>query len=202
MFHGRDAPETALRTARRRGSAVVAIAAALAVLGTGTAHAQSGGTPPPGGTTPPPTTTPTTGYRFVFPIPASYAHTYGDGIGAGRTGHAHQGQDIMAACGAPLVAVTYGRAIFRGFQGAAGNYLVIRSKKARQDYLYAHMSARALVGKKRKVKPGTLIGYVGNTGNASTCHLHFEIWRAPGWYRRGGKPINPLPQLQQWDAYS
>ncbi len=33
------------------------------------------------------------------------------------------------------------------------------------------------------------------TGRASTCHLHFELWTAPGWYE-GGKPIDPLPLLK------
>jgi murein DD-endopeptidase MepM/ murein hydrolase activator NlpD len=40
-----------------------------------------------------------------------------------------------------------------------------------------------------------------NTGDATACHLHFEIWTAPGWYE-GGSPIDPLPYLEKWDAYS
>jgi murein DD-endopeptidase MepM/ murein hydrolase activator NlpD len=191
-------------SATRRGLATLAIAVAAIASGGATAIAQTGGAAPPGGTTTttPTTTTPTPTAPFVFPLSPAYPHTYGDGIGVARSGHRHQGQDIMAACGVPLVSVTYGRVIVRRTHSAAGNYLVIRSKKARQDYVYAHMSTRALVGKKIKLKPGTPVGYVGASGNASTCHLHFEIWRAPGWYRRGGKPINPLPQLQAWDAYS
>ena len=35
------------------------------------------------------------------------------------------------------------------------------------------------------------------TGNASTCHLHFEIWTAPGWYE-GGSPRDPKPDLERW----
>jgi murein DD-endopeptidase MepM/ murein hydrolase activator NlpD len=42
---------------------------------------------------------------------------------------------------------------------------------------------------------------VGDTGNASGCHLHFELWSAPGWYA-GGEPFDPLPRLQRWDAQS
>jgi murein DD-endopeptidase MepM/ murein hydrolase activator NlpD len=48
---------------------------------------------------------------------------------------------------------------------------------------------------------GEIIGNVGDTGDATACHLHFEMWSAPGWYN-GGHPFDPLPSLQQWDAYS
>ena len=48
---------------------------------------------------------------------------------------------------------------------------------------------------------GQQIGVVGQTGDASACHLHFEIWGAPGWYE-GGSPFDPLADLEKWDAYS
>jgi len=41
----------------------------------------------------------------------------------------------------------------------------------------------------------------GETGDASACHLHFEMWAAPGWYE-GGSPIDPLSYLEKWDRYS
>ena len=49
-----------------------------------------------------------------------------------------------------------------------------------------------------RVDAGELIGRVGDTGDASTCHLHFEIWSQPGWYE-GGEPIDPAPYLHEWD---
>jgi murein DD-endopeptidase MepM/ murein hydrolase activator NlpD len=182
---------------------IPALALAIAALGAPSAFAQTGGSGPPGGTEPPPTTTPTdpaapTGFAQVFPLPG--AHTYGQGLGAARQGHTHQGQDIMAACGEPLVAVSRAKVVFSGYQGAAGNYVVIRYKKLHQDYAYMHMATPAMVAKKSIVMPGQQIGVVGDTGDASTCHLHFELWQGK-WYR-GGHVVNPTPTLQYWDSYS
>jgi murein DD-endopeptidase MepM/ murein hydrolase activator NlpD len=178
---------------------IAALTLAIAVLGSQSAFAQSGGTGPPGTTTTDPSTTTTpSGYPQVFPIPSP--HTYGDGFGAARSGHTHQGQDIMAPCGTPLVAVTRAKVKFVSFQRLAGNYVVIRNKKAHQDYMYAHLIAPASVAKGQVVQPGQQIGNVGQTGDATACHLHFELWVGK-WYR-GGHPVDPLPFLQNWDSYS
>src|SRR2546430_13388292 len=100
---------------------------AIALLGSQVAFAQSGGTGPPGGTTTDPTTTTTPTGSMIFPVGGP--HTFGDGFGAARSGHTHQGQDIMAACGTPLVAVSRAKVKWVSFQRLAGNYVVIRNKK-------------------------------------------------------------------------
>jgi murein DD-endopeptidase MepM/ murein hydrolase activator NlpD len=50
------------------------------------------------------------------------------------------------------------------------------------------------------VLTGQALGQVGATGDASGPHLHFEIWDGP-WFA-GGQPIDPLPFLVRWDAWS
>jgi len=136
----------------------------------------------------------------VFPVRG--AHTFGGAqsrFGAGRSGHTHQGQDVMAACGIPLVSATAGTVHYTGYQSSAGNYMVIRGTAPVQDYVYMHMQAPPALPKGTVVGAGQPVGAVGETGNAQGCHLHFEIWSAPGWYD-GGKPLDPLPQLRAWEA--
>ena len=64
-----------------------------------------------------------------------------------------------------------------------------------------HLRDAALVEKGARVHTGQLIGYVGDTGRADGCHLHFELWAGPGWYT-GGEPFDPMPLLKAWDKFS
>ncbi|HEX3324819.1 MAG TPA: peptidoglycan DD-metalloendopeptidase family protein [Solirubrobacterales bacterium] len=141
-------------------------------------------------------------YGYAFPVLG--AHDYGDAaarFGAPRSGHTHEGQDVMAACGTPLVAARGGRVQYSGYEGAAGNYLVIDGKGTGYDFAYMHLLEPSPLQAGMTVRTGEPIGVVGETGDATACHLHFEIWTAPGWYE-GGSPIDPLPFLKQWDSYS
>jgi hypothetical protein len=133
----------------------------------------------------------------VFPIAGP--HTYGDPFGVQRPGHVHEGQDVMADCGTPLVAVHSAKVKFAGRQSLAGNYIVISSDDGTADYAYMHLRDKPLVAKGDKVATGQTIGYVGRTGDATACHLHFELWPAPGWYT-GGQAVDPGPTLKAWDA--
>jgi hypothetical protein len=137
--------------------------------------------------------------RHVFPVRGP--HYYGEGAARFGGGRGHQGQDVFATCGTPLVAARGGRVQFRGYHTAAGNYLVIDGARTGVDYGYMHLRAPALVKEGDRVRTGQLIGYVGDTGDASACHLHMELWTAPGWYS-GGSPYDPLPSLRNWDRSS
>lgn len=135
----------------------------------------------------------------VFPVRG--AHTYGDGFGAPRPGHAHQGVDVLGACGVPLVAARGGVVKYAATDRAAGNYVVIDAAGTDADMVYMHMRDPSLLGKGDSVRTGQQIGFVGRSGDASACHLHFEEWPAPGWYT-GGQPSDPLADLKAWDALS
>lgn len=138
-------------------------------------------------------------YWSRFPVLGP--HTYGDSIGAPRSGHTHQGQDIFADCGAPIVAAIGGRVQYTGYQaGGAGHYAVIDGRD-QFDYVYMHLAPGVKVGTGQTVRTGDPIGANGQTGNASGCHLHFEIWDEPGWYE-GGDFINPTAKMRYWDTYS
>jgi murein DD-endopeptidase MepM/ murein hydrolase activator NlpD len=138
----------------------------------------------------------------IFPVRGH--HTYGTGIaafGAGRDGHRHEGQDVFARCGTPLVAARGGVVKLNRTERSAGNYLVIDGEGTDIDYAYMHLQAPSPLAKGARVFTGQPIGNVGDTGDARGCHLHFEVWTGPGWYT-GGAPVDPLPFLKAWDAYS
>ncbi len=141
-------------------------------------------------------------FGYAFPVLGS--HDFGGAggrFGAPRSGHTHQGQDVMAACGTPLVAARGGAVQYSGYEGNAGNYVVIDGKGSSLDFMYAHLAQPSPLQTGDQVRTGQPIGVVGDTGDATACHLHFEIWTAPGWYQ-GGSPIDPLPYLEKWDRYS
>lgn len=180
------------RNACRRLALTLATVMAGALTTTAVASPGSGGISPEG--EPATESAQAASQEGTFPIRGP--HTYGDGLGAGR---GHQGQDLMAKCGKPVVAATSGRVRVRDYQGSgAGNYVVIKGKDRRYDYVYMHMLEAANVREGQRVSAGEIIGRVGSTGRSSACHLHFEMWTAPGWYRGGGV-VNPTPFLKAWD---
>jgi murein DD-endopeptidase MepM/ murein hydrolase activator NlpD len=179
---------------------------ALASAGaSSTTSVTGGGGASPEAAAPPPGSTSVKTFTFVGAVfPVRGPHDYGEGaarFGAGRAGHIHEGQDVMADCGTPLVAARGGIVIQRAFHALAGNYVVIHDPITGFSNVYAHLREPATVRRGQRVETGQPIGVVGETGDATACHLHFEIWTSPGWYR-GGAPIDPLPTLQRWDRFS
>jgi murein DD-endopeptidase MepM/ murein hydrolase activator NlpD len=134
-------------------------------------------------------------YDHIFPVRGKVE--YGDGFGADR---GHMGQDLLAECGKKVVAARGGRVVFTGSDGAAGNYIVIDGKKTETDYVYMHLQEEPKFSERDRVKTGEKIGHVGDTGNATTCHLHFELW--DGSWQDGGEAVDPSRSLKKWDKWS
>jgi murein DD-endopeptidase MepM/ murein hydrolase activator NlpD len=132
----------------------------------------------------------------VFPVGGAWSFGGpGDRFGAPRAGHSHQGQDILAAEGTPVVAPLAGTITWRAYQAAgAGYYLVLHGVDGR-DYVMMHFQDGSMVvAKGDTVAAGQRVASVGHTGDAEGPHVHFEIW-PDGWYADGSQPIDPLPFL-------
>ena len=128
-------------------------------------------------------------------FPVAGKHDFGtseNGFGGGR---GHQGQDLLAACGTPVVAAKPGEVTVTRWHAAAGNFAVVEAQDG-TNHVYMHLRGPARVAVGDRVEAGHRIGVVGQTGRASTCHLHFELWTAPGWYE-GGEPVDPEPLLRR-----
>lgn len=117
-------------------------------------------------------------------------------FGAKRKGHRHQGYDLAAASGTPVVAPYRGVVTAVQYQRrGAGHYVVIQGED--YDYVFMHLRAGSIaVSEGDRVRTGARVGEVGSSGGSSGPHLHFEIW-VGGWFA-GGHPIDPLPLLQAW----
>jgi murein DD-endopeptidase MepM/ murein hydrolase activator NlpD len=135
---------------------------------------------------------------WTFPIRGSHSYGGADNrYGAPRSGHTHAGQDVFANCGTPEVAARGGKVIDSGYGGSAGYYIAVHTADTQYDYFYAHLRSSSTVKAGQTVSTGQLVGYVGETGDAVGCHLHFELWDGAWW--NGGHTIDPLPFLKAWD---
>jgi hypothetical protein len=147
---------------------------------------------------PPPTPLPDPS-GHVFPV--NGPHTYGDRFGAPRKGYTHQGQDVLAAEGTPVVAPVAGAISFTAYQAHAAGYYVVEKGSDGYDYFFAHCQKDStVVAPAQIVQAGVQLCNVGMTGDATGPHLHFEVWEG-GWRVDGNShPIDPLPLLKSWDV--
>jgi murein DD-endopeptidase MepM/ murein hydrolase activator NlpD len=116
-------------------------------------------------------------------------------FGAARSGHTHEGQDILAPAGTPLVAATDSVIAEAGSDGSQGNYVYLYDRRRDRTYVYMHMIAPAIVGAGDDVRAGERVGSVGCTGSCWGDHLHFEVRDGRGI---GGEAHDPLPMLKRW----
>jgi murein DD-endopeptidase MepM/ murein hydrolase activator NlpD len=108
-------------------------------------------------------------------FPVRGKHQYWDGFGAGR---GHTGQDIGAKCGTRIEVAQTGRVGVKASDGSGyGNYAVIKVKGDNTANLYGHMKDKAKAREGEHVQAGDFLGKVGQSGNATGCHLHFEYWK-------------------------
>jgi murein DD-endopeptidase MepM/ murein hydrolase activator NlpD len=137
-------------------------------------------------------------HGFAFPVSPVSAVNYSDSFGAPRMPgtiyeHWHEGTDILAPMGTPLVACERGVVLSVGRGGVLGGNSVWLRGESGTAYYYAHLSTfEDGIQPGLVVDAGTIVGYVGDTGNArgGPPHLHFEVH--PG----GGPAINPYPILK------
>jgi len=138
---------------------------------------------------------------FVFPV--GNPHSFGDSFGAPRMvgtsfEHAHQGTDILAPSGTPLLACERGIVTKMGSDVLGGTKLWVKGESGTY-YYYAHLSAFAEgLTDGKLVEAGDVVGLVGDSGNArgGPPHLHFEI------HPDGGIAVNPYPLLKVVDDLS
>jgi murein DD-endopeptidase MepM/ murein hydrolase activator NlpD len=135
--------------------------------------------------------------RFIFPVAGRT--TIGGPFGSFRadTG-AHQGNDLFADFGTPVVAVADGTLKKVGSLPISGNRLWVYADGGDQ-FFYAHLASFAPAAvDDRHVEKGTVLGYIGNTGDAEPTppHLHFEI------HPNGGKAVDPNSFLVAWQKRS
>ncbi len=147
-----------------------------------------------------PTPAQTAAAGAVFPVAGP--HSFGgpeNRFGAPRGGHVHQGQDVLAAEGIPLLAPIAGTVSSTSYQAAGAGYYIVEHTAVGLDFMFAHCQAGSfLVNAEQAVSAGQQICRIGQTGDATAPHVHFEVW-VGGWQSATGHPIDPLPYLEAWD---
>ncbi|KKN11946.1 hypothetical protein LCGC14_1021410 [marine sediment metagenome] len=135
---------------------------------------------------------------YSFPVLGKDNQAIQSFWGADREGgrRTHQGVDIFADRGTPVIAVTQGRVSSTGNRGLGGKQVWLKSGLLGNSLYYAHLDS-VLVQTGKRVQIGDTLGLVGNTGNARTTapHLHFGI------YERFRGAIDPLPFIRINDRF-
>jgi murein DD-endopeptidase MepM/ murein hydrolase activator NlpD len=120
--------------------------------------------------------------------PRQLADTWG---GARSGGRRHEGIDIFARRGTPVLSATEGIVLRVGTNSLGGQVVWVLGPGGQRHY-YAHLDSYGDVHAGMRIDAGAIVGYVGNTGNAATTppHLHYGIYTAGG-------AVNPYPFLRR-----
>jgi hypothetical protein len=143
---------------------------------------------------------------YCFPVSKRYQYSLKATFGAARSWggrRIHEGVDIFAGYGTPVLACVHGYVELMGWNRYGGWRIGIRDAN-NYYYYYAHLSSFAKGLKPGDlVEPGQVIGYVGSSGYGPPGtsgkfppHLHFGIYKDTG---RHEWAYNPAPQLRQWE---
>lgn len=177
----------ALAAGLAMAAAPQALSAAAAAPAAQTSEAPSAPIAPPVVARPTPVVRVMTFERPVanHPINSNYGIRHLVGEDAPRM---HQGVDIAAPTGAPVLASAQGVVVRSGYDGGYGNFVEIRHPNGLTTF-YGHLSVitRGVVAG-AEVESGQTIGQVGSTGYSTGPHLHFEV-------RRRGARLNPVEYL-------
>jgi murein DD-endopeptidase MepM/ murein hydrolase activator NlpD len=139
-------------------------------------------------------------HGHVFPVDGPHGDRgpIGD-FGAPRSGgRTHEGFDITGACGTRLQLARGGEVARAGYDPVLyGYFVLVNGRKTDESYFYSHLIAPSPLRKGERVRSGERVGAIGQTGNAAgtPCHLHFEL-------RKHDKPVDPEPDLRDWDGWS
>ena len=132
--------------------------------------------------------------RVAGPFPLAGPATWSNDWHAYRpcpTPHLHEGQDLDAPEGTPIVAIANSSVIGKGSDPASGNFVEIRNSRG-TEFFYCHLSGYAPgIHTGQRVRQGQLLGYVGATGDATGPHLHLQV-------EPNGVPAPPKPWIDRW----
>lgn len=115
---------------------------------------------------------------------------FGQGFGAPRPGHLHQGLDLFDSRGSRIRAIESGYVVREGRQPNGALRIVLQGVSGAKFY-YGHMD-KDLVVDGQRVTRGQTIGLMGDTGSPGAVHLHFEFWRSGG----ESDAVDPEPLLR------
>lgn len=108
----------------------------------------------------------------------------------------HEGQDMFAPEGTPVVSPVETKVLETGTDGGRGNWAALYDAERKRTYVYMHMLEPAAVKAGQKLDAGEKVGLLGCTGSCDGAHLHFEIRAGADPY---GAPSDPLPELKRWE---